>query len=207
MCTSSARFLQEIYGSLNRAEMILVVILVFQTFLRTLLDWSHCWEKYHKPGKRKRSACIVYCIISGTLYFNEDRFPRVLPAGLQKYKSSAHVVLSADAVRYIITNQTISHALLHAIAPYNVNDESFFGVLQFNDPNITGIKTGICSIFPVFEAMVSLPRSMASSLLSLPRSCHDLGKDAMAMQDRAMANHVLDKGSTVANPNLFGNSQ
>ena len=42
---------------------------------------------------------------------------------------------------------------------------------------------------PVFEAMASLPRSMASSLLALPRSCHDLGKDAMAMQYRAKANH------------------
>ena len=50
---------------------------------------------------------------------------------------------------------------------------------------------------------------MASSLLALPRSCHDLGKDTMAMQDRAKANHdlgkdakinhVLDKGSMVAN--------
>ena len=44
-------------------------------------------------------------------------------------------------------------------------------------------------INPVFEAMASLPRSMASSLVALPRSCHDLGKDAMAMQDRAKANH------------------
>ena len=43
--------------------------------------------------------------------------------------------------------------------------------------------------YPVFEAMVPLPRSMASSLLALPRSCHDLGKDTMAMQDRAKANH------------------
>ena len=44
----------------------------------------------------------------------------------------------------------------------------------------------------------------------LPWSCHDLGKDAMAMQDRAkanhhlgkdaMINHVLAKGSMVANP-------
>ena len=63
--------------------------------------------------------------------------------------------------------------------------------------------------------MVSLPRSMASSLLALSRSCHDLGKDTMAMQDRAKAiydlgkdakiNHVLDKGSMVANP-FFANS-
>ena len=42
---------------------------------------------------------------------------------------------------------------------------------------------------PVFEAMVPLPRSMASFLLALQRSCHDLGKDTMAMQDRAKANH------------------
>ena len=44
----------------------------------------------------------------------------------------------------------------------------------------------------------------------LPWSCHDLGKDAMAMQDRAkanhdlgkdtMINHVLAKGFTVTNP-------
>ena len=50
---------------------------------------------------------------------------------------------------------------------------------------------------------------MASFLLALPRYCHDLGKDATAMQDRAKANydfskdtkinHVLDKGSIVAN--------
>ena len=41
----------------------------------------------------------------------------------------------------------------------------------------------------VFEALVPLPSSMATSLLALPRSCHDLGKDTMAMQDRAKANH------------------
>ena len=44
-------------------------------------------------------------------------------------------------------------------------------------------------MIPVFEAMVPLPRSKASSLLALPRSCHDLGKDTIAMQDRAKANH------------------
>ena len=33
--------------------------------------------------------------------------------------------------------------------------------------------------YPVFEVMVSLPRSMVSSLLALPRSCHDL---AMILQ-------------------------
>ena len=38
---------------------------------------------------------------------------------------------------------------------------------------------------------------MASSLVSLPRSCHDLGKDAMAMQDRAKANHDLGKDAMV----------
>ena len=69
--------------------------------------------------------------------------------------------------------------------------------------------------YPVFEAMVSLPRSMTSSLLALPRSCHDRGKDTMAMQDLAKANHdlgkdakinhVLDKGSMEANP-YFGDS-
>ena len=58
----------------------------------------------------------------------------------------------------------------------------------------------------MFEIMVSLPRSMASSLVALPRSCHDLGKDAMAMQDRAKANHDLGKDAMVANP-FFGNSQ
>ena len=65
--------------------------------------------------------------------------------------------------------------------------------------------------------MAPLPRSMASSFVALPRSCHDLGKDAMAMQDCAkanhdlgkdvMINHVLAKGSMVANPFFFGNSQ
>ena len=75
-------------------------------------------------------------------------------------------------------------------------------------------------VVPVFKAMVSLPRSMASSLLALPRSWQDLGKaskelamdlgkDTMAIQDHAKANHdlgqdakinhVLDKGSMVAN--------
>ena len=59
-------------------------------------------------------------------------------------------------------------------------------------------------VYPVFEAMVPLPRSMASSLLALSRSCHDLGKDTMAMQDRAKANHdkhELDKG-TIFNHDL-----
>ena len=73
---------------------------------------------------------------------------------------------------------------------------------------------------------------MESPLLALPRSCHDFGKDTMAMQDRAKSNHdfvkdamamqdhamsnhnlvkdakinhVLDKDSMVANP-FFGNS-
>ena len=55
------------------------------------------------------------------------------------------------------------------------------------------------SNFPVFETMASLPRSMARSLVALPRSCHDLGKDAMI-------NHVLGKGSMVTNP-FFGTSQ
>ena len=40
-------------------------------------------------------------------------------------------------------------------------------------------------VFPVFEAMVPLPRFMASSLLA----CQDLAKDTMAMQYRAKANH------------------
>ena len=58
---------------------------------------------------------------------------------------------------------------------------------------------------------------MASSLVALPSSCHDLGKDAMAIQDRAkanhdlgkdaMINHVLAKGSIVANSFCIGNSQ
>ena len=51
--------------------------------------------------------------------------------------------------------------------------------------------------------MASFPRSMASSLVALPRSCYDLGKDAMAMQERAKANYDLGKGAEsfmVANP-------
>ena len=51
--------------------------------------------------------------------------------------------------------------------------------------------------FPVFEAMVFLPRSMASSLLALPRSWQDLGKDTMAMQDRAKANHDFGKDAKI----------
>ena len=57
----------------------------------------------------------------------------------------------------------------------------------------------ILLLYVVFEAMVSLPRSW-----------QELGRDTMAMQDRAKANHdlakdakfnhVLDKGSMVANP-------
>ena len=71
-------------------------------------------------------------------------------------------------------------------------------------------------LYPEFEAIVSLPRSMANSLLALPRSCHDLGKDTKTIQDRAkanydlgkdaMVNHVLAKGSMVGSP-FFGNSQ
>ena len=59
----------------------------------------------------------------------------------------------------------------------------------------------------MFEAMVSLPRSVASSLLALPRSCHDLGKDTMAMQDRAKANHDLIKGTMVPLAKLLENSE
>ena len=88
------------------------------------------------------------------------------------------------------------------------------------DPHIITQSCTCTLAIPVFEAMASLPRSMTSSLIALPRSCHDLGKDAMPMQDRAkanhdpgkdaminhvrdkdaMINHVVDKGSMVPNP-------
>ena len=58
--------------------------------------------------------------------------------------------------------------------------------------------------FPVFEAMVPLPRSMASSLLALPRSCHDLAMilaripwPCKIVQRLTMINHDLGKGSMV----------
>ena len=69
---------------------------------------------------------------------NQDRFPKILPGGLNKIKSSTHVALHRKAVDYIILNKTISHALLYAISPYSINDESFFGVLQYNNFSLTG---------------------------------------------------------------------
>ena len=59
----------------------------------------------------------------------------------------------------------------------------------------------------MFEAMVPLPRSMTSSLLALPRSCHDFGKDTMAMQDRVKANHDLGKGPMEPIAKLLENSE
>ena len=57
---------------------------------------------------------------------------------MKKLKSSTHVALHRKAVDYIILNKTISHALLYAISSYKVNDESFFGVLQYNNFSLTG---------------------------------------------------------------------
>ena len=65
--------------------------------------------------------------------------------------------------------------------------------------NVNSERIVFTTVFPVFEAMVSLVRSMASSM------ARDLGKDTMAMQDRAMANHDLAKGPIVTNP-FLGNS-
>ena len=62
-----------------------------------------------------------------------------------KHKSSTHVALCRDAVNYIITNKTVSHALLHALAPYPINDESFFGTLQFNNESLTGFPGKLIS--------------------------------------------------------------
>ena len=57
---------------------------------------------------------------------------------------------------------------------------------------------------PVFEAMACLPRSMASSLVALPRSCHDLAMILARMpwpckivQRLTMINHDLGNGSMV----------
>ena len=49
---------------------------------------------------------------------------------------------------------------------------------------------------PVFEATVPLPRSMASSLLALPRSCHDLVM-ILTSVPCIMMYHDLDKGTMV----------
>ena len=77
----------------------------------------------------------------------------------------------------------------------------FTGLLYFLRYQNSTQQWGIQALPPrnhsVFEAMVSLPTSMASSFLSLPRSCHDLGKDVMAMQDRAKANHDLGKDAKI----------
>ena len=67
-----------------------------------------------------------------------QRYPERLPGGLEKFKSSTHVALIREAAHYIITNKTISHSLLIALSPYPVNDESFFGTLQFNHFSLTG---------------------------------------------------------------------
>ena len=73
----------------------------------------------------------------------------------------------------------------------------------------------ICKItmqHPVFEAMVPLPRSMASSLLALPRSCHDLAMilaripwPCKIVQRLTMINHDLGKGSMVPLAKLLEN--
>ena len=60
----------------------------------------------------------------------------------------------------------------------------------------------LCS-HPVFEAMVSLPKSMTSSLIALPRSCHDRGKDSMAMKDRAKVNHDFGKDAKINHVLVF----
>ena len=72
----------------------------------------------------------------------------------------------------------------------------------------------LSSVSPVFEAMVPLPRSMASSLLALPRSCHDLAMilatipwPCKIVQRLTMINHDLGKGSMVPLAKLFENSE
>ena len=69
-------------------------------------------------------------------------------------------------------------------------------------------------VVPVFEAMESLPRSMASSLVALPRSCHDLAMILARMpwpckivQRLTMINHDLGKGSMVTLANFLENSE
>ena len=68
--------------------------------------------------------------------------------------------------------------------------------------------------YPVFEAMASLPRSMASSLVALPRSCHDLAMILARMpwpckivQRLTMINHDLGKGSMVTLAKILENSE
>ena len=65
--------------------------------------------------------------------------------------------------------------------------------------NVYSERIVFAAVFPVFEAMVSLLRSMASSMARY------LGNDTIALQDRAKANHDLGKGPMVANP-FLGNS-
>ena len=80
--------------------------------------------------------------------------------------------------------------------------------------NYTSLYVFKMSRNPVFEAMASLPRSMASSLVALPRSCHDLAMILARMpwpckivQRLTMINHDLGKGSMVTLAKFLENSE
>ena len=60
-----------------------------------------------------------------------DRYPEQLPYDLKKYKSSSHIVLSHEAVEFVLKSQ-ISKTIFGALHDYNSPEESFFAVLQFN---------------------------------------------------------------------------
>ena len=76
------------------------------------------------------------------LELNLDRFPEKLPFGLQKFKAEDHMVLTFEAVDFVINSKNVSSPLLRILNPYPHPHESLFSVLQFNPRRVTGFPGG-----------------------------------------------------------------
>ena len=60
-----------------------------------------------------------------------ERFPEHLPRNLSKYKGSNHFAINYEAANFIVHSE-ISQQLNESLAPYRLQEESFFKVLNFN---------------------------------------------------------------------------
>ncbi|XP_063724425.1 beta-1,3-galactosyl-O-glycosyl-glycoprotein beta-1,6-N-acetylglucosaminyltransferase 4-like [Symsagittifera roscoffensis] len=98
------------------------------------------------PGGRKRETNAK--TILGPEYINSLQwFPKTLPRGLSKFKSSAHFVLSFEAVTFLVNDPTqVVSELFEAFSPHNFPEEAIIAILQYNwqvwRTNSTGSKYG-----------------------------------------------------------------
>ena len=71
-----------------------------------------------------------------------DRYPEQLPYNSKKYKSSSHIVLSHEAVEFVL-NSPISKTIFDALHDYNSPEESF---LQCCTSNKKVIFPEVCQL-------------------------------------------------------------